>query len=87
MKTILEEALEITNGARATDYGDARESFKRISELCLAMDVLVSAKEVVKVLMAVKLIRESHGHGKDHLVDLVGYTRLLSILEGDEEDV
>ena len=31
--SILTEAEDIVNGARATDYGSAKESFKRIAEL------------------------------------------------------
>jgi len=38
-------------------------------------------KLVVKVLLAVKLSRESHAHKHDNLVDLCGYASILAYLE------
>ena len=83
--TILEEALEITNGARKSDYGDAKITFNKIAEIANSIGCTVSPIQVCKVLIAMKLTREANKHKRDNLTDLVGYTRLLSILEGDED--
>lgn len=94
MSGILQEADEIVNGARATDYGDARESFEKIADVAnLLLDSqekgLLMAKEglcaeaVCKVMMAVKLVRQSNKHKRDNLVDLCGYAELLNRLQGE----
>jgi hypothetical protein len=82
MKTILEEANQIVAGARQQDYGHALESFARIA----AMASLMTGKELTpqdccKVLIAVKMTRESFKHKRDNLVDLCGYAHLLQVLE------
>lgn len=77
--SILIEAEKIVNGSRATDYGDAVESFTRIAKICqTAFDLNISPKDVCCVLMAVKLSREAYRHKRDNLVDLCGYSELLS---------
>ena len=86
MNTILEEALDITNGARKSDYGDAKSSFETIAELSTLIGQEIEAAGVAKVLIAMKLAREANSHKRDNLVDLCGYARLLSILEGDENE-
>ena len=91
--SILTEAEDIVNGARATDYGSAKESFERISKLANLMfnkeerEMMhvfrdITPSMVVKVLMAVKIARESNKHKRDNLVDLCGYAELLNRVEG-----
>ena len=76
-KSILEEANEIVNGSRATDYGDAVESFKKISILATAMSgEVLSPLTCCLVLKAVKLARETNVHKRDNLVDECGYAEL-----------
>lgn len=87
LDTILEEARKITDGSRNIEYGGAKESFKQISTLANYLGVNISPTSVVKVLIAVKLSRETTHHRRDNLVDLCGYARLLSILEGDEDPI
>ena len=90
--SILKEAEEIVNGERAADYGSAKESFKRVSDITnLLLDdsekLHISTNSdicdtiVCKVLIAVKLSRQSHKHKRDNLVDLCGYAELLNRLE------
>ena len=90
--SILMEAEDIVNGARATDYGSAKESFKRIAELTNLMlshserELLMHDGQIcdtiaIKVLMAVKIARESNKHKRDNLVDLCGYAELLNRVE------
>jgi hypothetical protein len=85
-ESILTEAESIVNGERAADYGSAHESFRRIG----AVTGLISntddtpAIRACKTLIAVKLIRESHKHKRDNLVDLCGYAELLNRLHEDQ---
>jgi len=92
MSSILTEAEEIVNGARATDYGSAKESFEKIANITnllldkddkdlLAGEASICAEIVCKVLIAVKLTRQSNKHKRDNLVDLCGYAELLNRLE------
>lgn len=84
MKTILEEALKITNGSRKQDYGPI-ESFDLISTLAsLITDKKLTPQDIISIIISVKLIRERNKHMRDNLVDICGYLRLLSIIEGDE---
>lgn len=79
---ILQEAHVITEGARDTDYGSALESFSRIATVAAILcNKQFSAQDVAKVLMAMKLVRESNKHKRDNLVDLCGYARLLQDIE------
>jgi hypothetical protein len=91
-ESILKEAEEIVNGERASDYGSAKESFGKIATLSslmlnkkekesLFLDATLTDTIVCKVLIAVKLTRESYKHKRDNLVDLCGYTELLNRLE------
>jgi hypothetical protein len=75
--SILLEADSIVNGARATDYGDAVDSFKKIATVA---SILAGRElfplECCLVLKAVKLVRESYKHKRDNLVDECGYAEL-----------
>lgn len=83
-KTILDEAKEIVDGLRADDYYDPVKNFRDISVMASLMTgKTFSPADCVKVLMAVKLTRESFKHKRDSLVDLCGYTYILSKIEND----
>lgn len=77
--TILEEAQDILEGDRDTDYGDPVANFNRISGIASAMSgVDISPEQCVLVMMAVKLSREQFKHRRDNLVDLVAYAEILN---------
>ena len=90
-KSILEEAQGIVEGSRKQDYGKANESFARIATLtqtlCTCQEKLALRNGefpdtvVVKVLMSVKLVRETNATKRDNLVALCGYAELLSQLQ------
>ena len=83
---ILKEAMSITQNARKVDYGDAKQSFEKIANLAsILCGKNLNKYDIINVQIAVKLIRESYKHKRDNLVDVCGYTRLLSILKGDED--
>ncbi len=80
--TILEEAAGIVAGARQQDYGHARKSFAKIATIATVLTGKdLSPQDCCKVLMAVKLTRESFQHKRDNLVDLCGYAHLLQEIE------
>ena len=78
---ILEEALAITNGDRATDYGDMKESFDRIAELWSPiLGVPVTAKQVALCMIQLKISRCLTSDKRDNWVDIAGYARCGSIV-------
>ena len=77
--SILEEAQEILEGDRDSDYGDPVANFNRISRIASSiLDYTISPEECVVVMMAVKLSREQYKHKRDNLVDLVAYTEIYN---------
>ncbi len=83
---ILEQANKITSKNRQEDYGDPKDSCERIAKIASAiLDKKISAKEVVIILIALKLAREQNKHKEDNLVDLAGYAWVLNEIVKDEE--
>lgn len=79
--TILSKAYKIVHDDRQDDYGDITSSFKRAAKIASEMigDEL-SPQDIVKVLIAIKLSRETYKHKEDNLIDLCGYAEILNIL-------
>lgn len=76
---ILKKAIEITQGNRNKDYGDPKENHEHIAKIASAiLKRKITAKEVVFILMAVKLSREINKPKTDNYVDLAGYSWVLS---------
>jgi len=76
-KSIAEEAIKIVKGHRNNDYGSAVDSFERISKMASLMtNKELTPLDCVRVLKAVKLVRESYKHKEDNLIDLIGYTEI-----------
>lgn len=81
-ESILTEAAQIRGGERNADYGDAVESFGKIARVANEMTGLtLTAADCCKVMMAVKIVRESYNHKRDNLVDLCGYADILYLIE------
>ena len=77
--TILEEAQEILEGDRESDYGDPVANFNRISGIASSiLNETITPEQCVVVMMAVKLSREQYKHKRDNLVDLVAYTEIYN---------
>ncbi len=86
MPDILEEAKVIINGARREEYGSVTESFGKLAKMwSLILDYEVTPSQVCLCMIGLKITRELNMHKRDNLVDLAGYSKLLSMLEGDEE--
>ena len=87
-QSILQEAEEIVNGNRQSDYGDAAYNFHRIANIVNSMypQLGINAQQCCSVLMSVKLIREGFRHKRDNLVDLCGYAHIMNeIVESDKK--
>ena len=95
-KTILEDAQEIVDGKRNTDYGDPCESFEKIASVATMLidkhcpkcqeEIILTATDICRILKSVKLIRQAHRYKRDNLIDECGYARIESILKGDEDN-
>jgi len=90
-RPILDEAAEITSTDRREAYGHPVENFRRIAEAWevvlgdkLQDGAMITAQDVAKCMIGLKLARETFTHRRDNLVDIAGYARTLAIIEGDE---
>lgn len=79
--SILTEAESVVNGDRDSDYGDSNANLKRIADISTLIGQPIDASGVCRVMLAVKLARETYKHKRDNLVDLCGYAELLNRLE------
>lgn len=83
--TILEEANRIVEGARSSDYGSPVENWNKVARVWSEiLDFEIHAEDAVRCMVALKLVRESHKHKRDNLVDLCGYARILEMIEDAE---
>lgn len=75
---ILDQAKEIINGARAEDYGSAREGFERTATMWSAITGHeITAEQVPAMLIALKLSRLSVSpNHTDSWLGIVGYAAL-----------
>ena len=82
--SILVEADKITDGEKRKDYGDVNESFNNIAGVwSMILDKPISDTQVALMMIAFKLVRESHKHSRDNLVDMCGYIKLLGVLHNE----
>lgn len=87
-KNILEEARSIVynrSEEKTRQYGPPQASFERAAKIAsILTGKELSAQDIVKVQMSLKLSRESHSHKEDNLLDLVAYTAILNDLEHEK---
>lgn len=82
VSSILLEADKIVNGERKTDYGCVHQTFEMVAQAFnLYRGKNLTKQDVAWIMMLLKLVRESHSHKRDNLVDLSGYAELLNQLE------
>lgn len=77
-RLILDRASTLVTGQRATDYGDAEESFQRVADLWAPiLGVKVQPHQVALCMTQLKIARlvNSPTHG-DSWVDAAGYIGL-----------
>ena len=77
-ETILEEAARITAGDRQAAYGHPHDDYTRTAALVSAyLGVPVTAAQAAMIVLLVKVSREAHRPGRDNLVDIAGYARVI----------
>ena len=77
-----DEAKTIVAGDRASDYGDANESFSRIAKLWSAYTgTTITPWDVAQMMILLKVSRAKTSRKRDTLVDIVGYAECASKLE------
>jgi hypothetical protein len=93
-KSILSEALRITD-ERILTYGDPVENLENIAKLWNTYikskkinyenDLcIITSKDVAMMMVLLKVARELNSTNKDNLIDIAGYCRLASVIEGFE---
>lgn len=72
---ILDKAKDIVNGQREQDYGSPEDNFNKIAMLWTAyLGHDVTAKDVVAMMILLKLARAQTGRGTDDCyIDIAGY--------------
>jgi hypothetical protein len=84
--SVLSEAENLVSGDRQDQYGDPREHFSSVAQMFQGVTgVELAAKEVVILMICLKLTRQYFKPSRDNLVDLAGYTKILAILEGEDD--
>jgi Domain of unknown function (DUF6378) len=77
MHDIVNEALRLIHGDRQESYGDAKENNGRIAALWSAyLGTNVTAVDVAKMMVLLKLSRSRQRYHKDNYVDAVAYLLL-----------
>ena len=81
---MLEEAQQIITGPRREAYGPVEKSFNEVAAMwSLILEAEVSARDVARCMIALKLMRDANKAGRDNLVDICGYAALAeSLVEG-----
>jgi len=93
-KTILEEAIEVTTGARRRDYDSPKPNHERIARLwnayieTRAADVSapLSALDVAHMMILLKMARVAFTPTRDSYIDIAGYARCAADISGFEKD-
>jgi hypothetical protein len=83
--TLCDEAVNLVDQDRGDHYGDPRENHRRIA---LAWSALlnhpVSASDVARMMVALKMVRDSITPLRDNRVDAIGY--VLCLPTGEVQD-
>lgn len=81
-ESILAEAERIISGARQNAYDSPERNFERIARVwSVLLGHDVTPAQVGLCMCGLKLVRESHKHGRDNLVDLAGYAACVQQIE------
>ena len=86
--TVLDEAKTIVDGARQKDYGPPEDSFAQIAKywsIYLSAEngtlIGLTAADVAKMMILLKLAREQNAHKRDNLTDMAGYAYCVDLIE------
>lgn len=79
------QAVELVEGERHDEYGDAGLEFKRVSRMFAELTgITISPLNVALFMVCLKLVRESNNNKLDNIVDAIGYLSLMAQIK--EED-
>jgi len=74
---VLEEAINLTNGDRARDYGEPSKNFQTIADMWSAyLGYGVSARDVCNMMALLKIARLKNGQSRDSSLDGAAYLAL-----------
>lgn len=80
--SILDEAKEVVNGRRDS-YGSPEDCFELIANFWSTyLSYEISQEEVCMMMILLKVAREKHGHKRDNLVDIAGYSHCSALIQG-----
>lgn len=80
-KDILEEALELTKGARNEDYGDCKVEFDRVASIwSIIFEKEITPNQAALAMIALKITRQMNTNKRDNWVDIAGYARVGNII-------
>lgn len=80
-QSILQEAEELTNGARQQDYGHPADDFAKTAKMwSVIFGFEVTAEQVPLAMVAVKISRQLNRPTRDNLVDIAGYANTLDMV-------
>lgn len=84
-ESILQEAQRIVYGDRAASHGPFDANLRTAASLFSEWTgIVIEPEHVAQLMICLKQARFKHNPGnRDNLVDLTGYTELLSRLKGD----
>lgn len=79
-------AENILTGDRQAAYGSFDETYRRAAEIASGASGShqFGPKDIVLVMIAVKLARQAHSYKRDNLIDLVNYVKILDHFERDK---
>lgn len=90
-ESILDEAVRITTGDRRRDYDHALPNHQRIADLWNAYLNLrkdsnadISPLDVATMMILLKVARAAHTPTRDSFVDIAGYAKCCSQIQGYE---
>lgn len=79
-ETCCQEADRIVGGDRRAEYGPVSEGLTRTALIWSGiLGVTVTPEQVCLCMVGLKVSRECHKHGRDSLVDICGYARVLEL--------
>lgn len=91
--SVLDEAKDIISNRAHDDYGNVERCMGNISEqwnLYLAQThgslAVITDEDVCKMMMLLKMSRDSHKPKRDNLVDLIGYAALVQEIRDGKND-
>lgn len=80
-QSIIDEAKAIVANDRASDYGEANESFTRISKLWSTYTgTTITPWDVAQMMILLKVSRAKTSQKRDTLIDIIGYAECASKL-------